>query len=79
MAYIVQLMCKDGRGRKRYLGLEELIDKLLEKRTIGQITHAKWHRLRDIRNKVFHAKVVAPSPVEIRGLIQEIIEMEKAD
>jgi hypothetical protein len=75
----IQLISKDGRGRKRFVGLEELIDKLLERRTIDQITHAKWHRLREIRNKVFHAKVAAPSPSEIRDLIQEIIEMEKAD
>ena len=52
--------------RLLYLKMNEIIDELRDRKVISNIIAGKWHRLQGIRNKVFHAMVLAPTEREIR-------------
>lgn len=66
----------DDRGRTYDMDLEGIINALRISKSIDSLTAAKWHRLRLIRNKVIHGKVTAPSPAEIRDLVEEVLAIE---
>lgn len=70
---------KDKHGRTVPLDLEGIISALHGKKSIDGLTAAKWHRLRQIRNKVIHGKVIAPSLAEIRDLVEEVLAIEQGN
>ncbi len=70
---------KDTRGRDIPLDLEGIINALHTGKVIDGLTAGKWHSLRQLRNKVVHGKVVAPSPAEIHRLVEEVLAIEQGN
>ena len=71
----VSLKKKNEEGKTVYKKIPELLQELQQQKVIDEGKRGRWNRLRDIRNKVFHAKVDAPSPKEIQDLVTEILRM----
>ena len=67
---------RDAHGKAIDLKLNEIIDELRDRKVISNIIAGNWHRLQGIRNKVFHAMVLAPTEGEIRALVREVIEID---
>ncbi|MBA5867917.1 MAG: hypothetical protein GDA67_14580 [Nitrospira sp. CR1.3] len=67
---------RDEGGCVKPLELVEIINKLHGRKIINAIDARRWHGLREIRNKVFHAEIDAPSEDEIQALVQEVIEID---
>jgi len=61
-----------------YKSMGQIIEDLYRKKIITVETRGKWNRLREIRNKVFHAKIDTPSSKEIQDLVKEILQMDQA-
>jgi len=72
----LRLTKRDERGCVKPLDLVEIINTLHGRKIITAIDARKWHVLREIRNKVFHAEIDAPSEDEIQALVQEVIEID---
>ena len=70
---------KDEHGRTVPLDLEGIISALHGKKAIDGLTAGKWHSLRQLRNKVVHGKVIAPTPAEIRHLVEEVLAIEQGN
>ncbi len=75
----IHLTKRGGNGKIIYRKLNEIIDELRDRRVISDFIAGNWHRLQDIRNKVFHAKVAAPTEVEIRDLVQEVLKIDASN
>lgn len=72
----LSLTKRDSHGKIIDLKLNEIIDELRDRKVISNIIAGNWHRLQGIRNKVFHAMVLAPTEGEIRALVREVIEID---
>ncbi len=57
--------------------IKEMINTLRERKVINDLTAARWHRLRQVRNRVLHGDVTGPSPGEIHDLVQEVFRIEE--
>ena len=64
-------------GKKVDKTTRQIIEDLYKEKVITEETRGRWNRLREIRNKVFHAKIDAPSSKEIQDLVKEILKMDK--
>lgn len=66
----------DEHGKPKSMNLREIIDTLRDRKVIDAMTAGTWHRLREIRNKEFHAEVAALSARDTRDLVQEVLKID---
>ena len=67
----IQVRAREG----KYPGLGDYLDALKSHGEISTLEYGKLNRLRDIRNRVFHAEVEKLSPRDLHDLVQAILEM----
>lgn len=72
----IPLTKRDANGKNAHRKLNEIIEELRDRKMISSVIAGNWHRLQDIRNKVFHAKMTAPTDRDVRDLVQEVIEID---